>query len=90
MEDGTSKNTHVKSTKIVTEFIGKKANNWRCNKDTKWEDCVHEGNVNVVDANILHVNSKVGHDCEGSSVEEKQGELQGKEVHVRIKKFLRV
>ena len=43
---------------------------------------LHEGNVNVVDADVLHVDGEVGHDGEGGAVEEEEGALQGQQVHV--------
>ena len=44
---------------------------------------LHESNVNIVDAYILHVDGEVGHDGEGGPVEEEEGALQGEQVHVR-------
>ena len=43
---------------------------------------LHEGNVNVVDADVLHVDGEVGHDGEGGAVEEEEGALQGQQIHV--------
>ena len=43
---------------------------------------LHESNVNVVDADVLHVDGEVGHDGEGGAVEEEEGALQGQQVHV--------
>ena len=43
---------------------------------------LHESNVNIVDANVLHVDGEVGHDGEGGPVEEEEGALQGQKVHV--------
>ena len=43
---------------------------------------LHESNVNIVDAYILHVDGEVGHDGEGGPVEEEEGALQGEQVHV--------
>ena len=43
---------------------------------------LHEGNVNVVDADVLHVDGEVGHDGEGGAVEEEEGALQWEQVHV--------
>ena len=44
---------------------------------------LHESNVNIVDADILHVDGEVGHDGEGGPVEEEEGALEGEQVHVR-------
>ena len=43
---------------------------------------LHESNVNIVDANVLHVDGEVGHDGEGGAVEEEEGALQGQQIHV--------
>ena len=43
---------------------------------------LHESNVNIVDANVLHVDGEVGHDGKGGAVEEEEGALQGQKVHV--------
>ena len=44
--------------------------------------------TDLPDSNILHVNGEVGQNGERGPIEEKQSEFQGKEIHVRIKKFL--
>ena len=51
--------------------------------DTSVKNILHESNVNVVDAYILHVDGEVGHDGEGGPVEEEEGALQGEQVHIR-------
>ena len=50
--------------------------------DTSVKNILHESNVNVVDAYILHVDGEVGHDGEGGPVEEEEGALQREQVHV--------
>ena len=43
---------------------------------------LHESNIHIIDADVLHVNGKVGHHGEGGAVEEEQGELEREQVHV--------
>ena len=35
----------------------------------------HEGDVNIVDANVLHVDGEVGHDGKGGAIKEEEGAL---------------
>ena len=88
MKDGTSDDAEIKSSEIVTELVGKEADNGRSDKHTEGENGIHEGDVHVVDADILHVDCEVWHDGEGSSVEEKQCEFQRQQVHVGMEKIL--
>lgn len=46
---------------------------------------LHEGNVNVVDADVLHVDGEVGHDRERGAVEEEERDLERQQVHVEVR-----
>ena len=45
-------------------------------EDTEGEDGVDQGNINVTDTNVLHVDGEVGQDSKDSSHIEEQGQLQ--------------
>ena len=82
VEDGTANDAHEQDPDIVTKLVSKEAHHGRSNEDTEWEDGVHERNVHIIDANVLHVDGEVGHDGEGGAIEEEQSELEGEQVHV--------
>ena len=46
---------------------------------------LHEGNVDVVDADVLHVDGEVGHDRERGAVEEEERDLERQQVHVEVR-----
>ena len=50
--------------------------------EEEYKDILHESNVNIVDAYILHVDGEVGHYGEGGAVEEEESALQRKQVHI--------
>ena len=82
VEDSTANDAHEEDSDIVTELVSEESHHWRSNKDTEGKDGVHESNVNIIDADVLHVDGEVGHDGEGGAVEEEEGALQGQQVHV--------
>ena len=110
-------NTEEEDADIVSQLVGKEADQGGGDEDTERQDCIpggksnvskvllafwvnnisittdsswintrvfilHESNVNIVDANVLHVDGEVGHDGKGGAVEEEEGALQGQKVHV--------
>merc|ERR1711970_59739 len=88
VENCTANDTQVQSSHVVSQFVSKEANNRRSNKYTERKDGVHKSNINIIYPDIFHVYCEVGQYGERGPIEEKQSEFQGKEIHVRIKKFL--
>ena len=84
VEDSTANDAHEEDSDVVTELVSEESHHWRSNEDTEGKDGVHESNVNIIDADVLHVDGEVGHDGEAGTVEEEQCELERKQVHVEV------
>ena len=85
VEESTTNDTHEENSDVVTKFVSKESDNRWSDKDTEWKYGVHEGNVHIIDTDILHVNGEVWHDGKGGAIEEEQGELEREQFHVEMR-----
>ena len=82
VEESTSNNTHQQDTDVISQFVSKESNNRWSNEDAERQDGIHQGDVNVINSYVFHVNRQVWHNCKGSPIEEEKGEFEGKKFHV--------
>merc|ERR1719186_1699091 len=85
VEGGAEDEVGEEDSDVVSEFVREETDYGRSYEDAEGEDGVHEGDVDVADANVLHVDGEVRGDGEHGAVEEEQRQLQRKQVHVRRK-----
>ena len=70
VEDSTANDAHEEDSDVVTELVSEESDHRGRNEHTEGEDGVHQGNVDVIDPNILHVDGQVGHDGKRGAVKE--------------------
>ena len=76
VEDGAADDAHHQHPDVVPQLVGEESDHRGRNEHAEGEYGVHQGNVDVIDPNVLHVDGQVGHDGKRGAVEEEQGELE--------------
>ena len=82
VEEGAPDDAHQQHADVVPELVREESDHGWSDEDTEGKDGVHQSDVDIVDANVFHVDGQVRHDGKGGAIEEEQGELERQHVHV--------
>ena len=89
MKDSSEDNEDHVDSGVVADLVSEEAHERRSSEHAEGEDGVDEGNINVADTDVLHVDGEVGEDGVGSAREHEQSHLQRQQLLVDFQQFTR-
>lgn len=70
------------NSRVISKPVSEEANKRRSDEDGEGENHVDQGDVDVSDTNVLHVDGEVGEEGEGGGGKEEESELQWEQFSI--------